>query len=193
MNKVRLALFASGSGSNVINILAYFKDHPQVEVIFVLTNNPNALVVSRAQEIGVRVDILSNEIVENGAKLSTICEAAFIDYIILAGYLRKIPADFIQHYPQKIINIHPSLLPSFGGKGMYGDHVHRAVLAQKEPKTGISIHFVNEEFDKGELIAQFSCSVGEEETLETLKVKIHALEQANFPKIIEQTVLKKEI
>lgn len=193
MNKVRLALFASGSGSNVINILAYFKDHPQVEVVFVLTNNPHALVVSKAQEIGVRVDVLSNEIVENGAILSTICSAAAIDFVILAGYLRKIPADFIQHYAQKIINIHPSLLPNFGGKGMYGDHVHRAVLAQKEPETGISIHFVNEEFDKGELIAQFSCSVAEEETLESLKVKIHSLEQANFPKIIEQTVLKKEI
>lgn len=193
MNKVRLALFASGSGSNVMNILNYFKGHQHVEIVFVLTNNPHALVVEKAQAFGVRVDVLSNEIVENGAILSTICGAASIDYIILAGYLRKIPVDFIHNYPQKIINIHPSLLPNFGGKGMYGDHVHRAVLAQKEPKTGISIHFVNEEFDKGELIAQFSFSVAEEETLESLKVKIHSLEQAKFPKIIEQTVLKKEI
>jgi phosphoribosylglycinamide formyltransferase-1 len=189
MNKVRLALFASGSGSNVMNILNYFKGHQQVEIVFVLTNNPHALVVEKAQAFGVRVDVLSNEIVENGAILSTICETASIDYIILAGYLRKIPADFIQNYPQKIINIHPSLLPKFGGKGMYGDNVHKAVLAESAQETGISIHFVNEEFDKGELIAQFSCEVSVNDTLVTLKEKIHALEQFNFPTVIEKTVI----
>ena len=106
MNKVRLALFASGTGSNVMSILDYFKDHQHVEIVFVLTNNPQALVVEKAQAFGVRIDVLSNEIVENGNILSTICEAAAIDYVILAGYLRKIPADFIHNYPQKIINIH---------------------------------------------------------------------------------------
>jgi phosphoribosylglycinamide formyltransferase-1 len=189
MNKVRLALFASGTGSNVMSILDYFKDHQHVEIVFVLTNNPQALVVEKAQAFGVRIDVLSNEIVENGNILSTICEAADIDYVILAGYLRKIPADFIHNYPQKIINIHPSLLPKFGGKGMYGDNVHKAVLAESEVATGITIHFVNEEFDKGELIAQFSCALAADETLATLKEKIHALEQLNFPKVIEKTVL----
>lgn len=189
MNKVRLALFASGTGSNVMSILDYFKDHQHVEIVFVLTNNPQALVVEKAQAFGVRIDVLSNEIVENGNILSTICEAAAIDYVILAGYLRKIPADFIHNYPQKIINIHPSLLPKFGGKGMYGDNVHKSVLAESEVATGITIHFVNEEFDKGELIAQFSCAVAADETLATLKDKIHALEQLHFPKVIEKTVL----
>lgn len=189
MNKVRLALFASGSGSNVMNILNYFKGHKQVEIVFVLTNNPQALVVEKAQAFGVRVDVLSNEIVENGTILTTICEAASIDYVILAGYLRKIPADFIHSFTQKIINIHPSLLPKFGGKGMYGDNVHKAVLAESEVETGITIHFVNEEFDKGELIAQFSCKVAVNDTLATLKEKIQALEQVNFPIVIEKTVI----
>ena len=189
MNKVRLALFASGSGSNVMNILNYFKGHKQVEIVFVLTNNPQALVVEKAKAFGVRVDVLSNEIVENGAILTTICEAASIDYVILAGYLRKIPSDFIHSFTQKIINIHPSLLPKFGGKGMYGDNVHKAVLAESEVETGITIHFVNEEFDKGELIAQFSCKVAVNDTLATLKEKIQALEQVNFPIVIEKTVI----
>ena len=184
----RLAIFASGTGSNALNIIQSFNSLDTLEVAFVLSNNPAAKVVNAAEEMGINVEIVSNEEVENGKSLVDLCLREKIDYIILAGFLRKIPSELIRHYPNKIINIHPSLLPKYGGKGMYGLNVHKAVLESGDHETGITIHFVNEEFDRGEIIAQFKCAIDENESLDSLLEKIHSLEHANFPTVIKNTI-----
>lgn len=184
----RLAIFASGTGSNALNIIQSFSSLSSIEVAFVLSNNPSAKIVNAAKEIGVNVELVSNEEVSTGKAIVDLCKREQIDYIVLAGFLRKIPSELIALYPNKIINIHPSLLPKYGGKGMYGANVHAAVLENKEKESGITIHFVNEEFDKGEIIAQFRCPISEVETLASLQEKIHALEQANFPTVIKNTI-----
>ncbi len=189
MKKVRLAIFASGTGSNALNIIRYFKTSDAVEIGFVLSNKQDAKIVPAAREEGVEVVVVSNQEVEKAGKLVDLCQEKNIDYIILAGFLRKIPEQLIGLYPDRIINIHPSLLPKYGGKGMYGAHVHKAVLENKETESGITIHFVNPEFDKGEIIAQFQCRVDEGETLESLQHKIHVLEHANFPTVIKNTIV----
>lgn len=163
--------------------------HPSVEVAFVLSNKKEAPVIEKSQLRNIETIILSNDLVSQGSVLIDICNEKKIDYVILAGYLRLIPKDFIQFYHERIINIHPSLLPKYGGQGMYGNNVHNAVLTSKEAESGISIHFIDEDFDKGRLIAQFHCAVQEEDTLETLKKKIQQLEHAYFPVVIEKTVL----
>lgn len=189
MKKVRLAIFASGTGSNALNIIRYFKTSDAVEVSFVLSNKQDAKIVTSAREEGIEVVVVSNQEVETGGKLVDLCRENRIDYIILAGFLRKIPEQLIGLYPDRIINIHPSLLPKYGGKGMYGANVHKALLENKEKESGITIHFVNPEFDKGEIIAQFKCAVEEGETLESLQQKIHLLEHTNFPTVINTTIL----
>jgi phosphoribosylglycinamide formyltransferase-1 len=190
MEKIKIAIFASGKGSNALNICSYFKNNPKVEISFILTNNKNAGIISSAKEIGIHIIVSSNDEVENSNYLIAICEKHAISFVVLAGYLRKIPEQFVQHFPNKIINIHPALLPNYGGEGMYGANVHRAVLANQEKKTGITIHFVNSEYDKGEIIAQFSCELAENETLESIQEKIHRLEMDNFPKVIAEILEK---
>jgi phosphoribosylglycinamide formyltransferase 1 len=191
MNQHRLAIFASGKGSNALNIITYFKKHPRIKVTFLLCNKLEAPIVQTASKKGIKVIVITNEEVEKADLLLKLCVKHHISTIILAGFLRKLPQDFVQHYPKQIINIHPSLLPKYGGEGMYGKFVHEAVLANQEQETGISIHFVNEEYDKGKLIAQFKTKLNETETLESIQEKIHALEMKHFPKTIEQTLLKK--
>lgn len=185
----RLAIFASGTGSNALNIIQFFKNSNAVEVAFVLSNKEDAKIVESAKKEGVMVVVVSNNDVENATKIVELCQSNKIDYIILAGFLRKIPTELIAQFPNNIINIHPSLLPKYGGKGMYGANVHKAVLENKEQESGITIHFVNSEFDKGEIIAQFSCKLDADETLESLQEKIHQLEHANFPTVIKNTIL----
>jgi phosphoribosylglycinamide formyltransferase-1 len=192
MKKIRLALFASGTGSNALNIIDHFAGHRQIEVGFVLTNKADAPVVEKTQLRGVETIILNNDLVSQAEILLTVCREHEIDYIILAGYLRLVPSEFIEHYDERIINIHPSLLPKFGGKGMYGSRVHEAVLAGGEMESGISIHYVDSEFDEGRVIAQFSCEVDSNDTIETLSAKISQLEHAYFPKVIEETVLSEQ-
>jgi len=190
MNKIKLALFASGTGSNVIRFIEYFKNHSRIEIAFILTNKKDAPVVKKVQEISnIPVLIFDNQIVEDGQKLIDICLVQNIDLVILAGYLRKIPAIFAKHFENRIINVHPSLLPKFGGKGMYGKNVHLAVLENKETESGISIHYVNEEFDEGKIIAQFRTELSSTETLESLQEKIHQLEYDHFPKVVENIAL----
>ena len=188
MEKHRLAIFASGHGSNAVNIMTYFKSHPLIEVAIVVTNNASAGVIAHAESFHVPVKVISNEEAANSDFLIKICSVAKCDLIILAGYLRMIPAEFAQAYDKKIINIHPSLLPKFGGKGMYGDRVHQAVIASGEKASGITVHFVNAAYDEGEIIGQASCTLESNETLESLKQKISILERDNFPKLIEQTI-----
>lgn len=188
MNKHRLAIFASGQGSNAVNIMRYFKGHAQAEVAVIVTNNSSAGVIAHAGDYNVPVQVISNDEAANSEFLVHLCSEKQVDRIILAGYLRMIPAEFARAYDKRIINIHPSLLPKFGGKGMYGDRVHQAVIASGEKESGITVHYVNAAYDEGEIIGQVSCQVEINETPESLKEKISALERANFPKMIEQTI-----
>ena len=189
MLKIKLALFASGSGSNALKIIDYFSSHSSVEVAFVLSNKKDAPIVEAAQEKGIKVHVFSNDVVADGQFLSKICLEERVDFIILAGYLRKIPEQLLVNYSDKIINVHPALLPKYGGKGMYGKHVHESVLKNKEKETGITIHYVNENFDEGRIIAQFHCTVFEEDTLKSVQDKIQYLEHSYFSVVIEKTIM----
>ncbi|MES2798383.1 MAG: phosphoribosylglycinamide formyltransferase [Bacteroidota bacterium] len=189
MQTKQIAIFASGNGSNALNIIDFFSENDQINVALLLSNNPNAPIIAKAKARGIDTLILTNEAVANSNLLIAACVNHAIDFVVLAGYLRKIPVEFIHFYANKIINIHPSLLPKFGGRGMYGDFVHKAVIEQKESKTGITIHFVNEEFDKGEVIAQFELKVDQLDDLDTLRKKISELEMKHFPTIIEEVIL----
>ena len=189
MSKTRLAIFASGKGSNALNIIHHFKENPFIEVAFILSNKKDAPILESAKAAGVSTYFFDNHQTADGSFLSSFCQEQKIDFLILAGYLRLIPSELIDTFSDKIINIHPSLLPKFGGKGMYGNHVHTAVMEAKEASTGISIHFVNSEFDSGRIIAQFSCQVLPTDTLEIIQNKIHLLEQAYYPIVIEKTIL----
>ena len=189
MTKIKLALFASGSGSNAINIIDHFSNHPSVEIGFVLSNKQEAPIVEKAKLKGVKVLVFSNDEVADGNFLSKVCLENEIHFIVLAGYLRKIPAELLQNYADKMINVHPALLPKFGGQGMYGNNVHKAVLEAKENETGITIHFVNEHFDEGRMIAQFHCALNNTDTVESIQAKVQNLEHAYFPIVIEKTIL----
>lgn len=189
MNKTRIAVFASGTGSNAINLIRYFNNHPAIEIGFVLSNKSDAPVLNSAKELGIDVRFHNNEEVANGDFLVQLCKSQQINWVMLAGYLRLIPGELIQYFENKIINLHPSLLPNYGGKGMHGGHVHEAVIANKEIESGITIHFVNEEFDKGRIIAQFRCSVNSSDSTSSLAQKIQVLEQSYLPVVVEKTII----
>ena len=189
MQKKRIAIFASGNGSNAVNLIRSFTDDHKLEIAFVLSNNSDARVLNSAKSLGVKNIYFSNEDVANGDFISNFCKKEKIDWIILAGYLRLIPQELIEAYDGKIINLHPSLLPKYGGKGMYGHHVHEAVIKNGEKNSGITIHFVNEAFDEGEIIAQFHCSIDQNETVSSLESKIRYLEQTYLPAVIRGTIL----
>lgn len=193
MDKKRVAIFASGSGSNAMNLIQHFKGHTSIEIAFVLTNNSSAGIIEKAEGIGIKTIVLSNDDVAQGNVLQGLCEEENISWIVLAGYLRLVPADFIDSYENRIINLHPALLPKFGGKGMFGQHVHRAVVESGETETGITIHFVNSEFDKGRIIAQFRCSVKTDDTAEDVDRKIRVLEQSYLPTVVEKTILNSDL
>lgn len=180
-----IAIFASGEGSNAQNIIDYFKSSDQkIKVALVISNNAKANVLNRAKAEGVQTVVIDRESFYNSNRIVEKLKALNIDLIVLAGFLWKVPENLIKNFPGKIINIHPALLPKYGGKGMYGMNVHRAVVEAKEKESGISIHFVNEEYDKGQLISQHTFTLGPEDTAETLAHKIHQLEQEFFPKVI---------
>ncbi len=189
MEKKRLALFVSGTGSNAKNIITYFEGNEAFEVVLVMTNKSDSPIIEFTLSKSINLVMCPNEQAMNADFLSTMCSAHSVTHVILAGYLKLIPAAFIAKYPNKIINIHPALLPNYGGKGMYGDNVHKAVLENKEAQTGITIHEVNEHFDEGRFLAQFHCNIEPNETLDTLKVKIQYLEHSYFPVVIEKTLL----
>jgi phosphoribosylglycinamide formyltransferase-1 len=184
---INIAIFSSGEGTNTENLIQYFAGSTKVKITWVITNKEDAGVVARAAKHRKGIQLISNYVLENYAdKFVEFLKLERIDLIILAGFLLKIPKELILAYPNRIINLHPSLLPKFGGKGMYGTHVHKAVLAAQEKESGISIHFVNEEYDTGELILQEKCLIEERETPESLVVKIHTLEHKFFPIAIER-------
>jgi len=189
MNKQRIAIFASGTGSNAVKLIKQFEGHPTIEVAFVLSNKEGAKVLSSATQLGVNAWYHSNEAVSNGEFLVRLMTENKVDWIILAGYLRLIPSELIASFNGRIINLHPSLLPKYGGKGMYGRNVHEAVLANNENESGISIHYVNERFDEGAMIAQFYCHVASTDKIDDLEGKIRVLEHTYFPLVVEHTIL----
>jgi phosphoribosylglycinamide formyltransferase-1 len=182
MNKI--VIFASGSGTNAENIIKYFGDKACASVVAVFTNNPKAKVIDRANKYHVPTEIFSKAEFNVGKVLQKINDYK-PDWIILAGFLLKIPESIIDSYPNKIINIHPALLPKYGGKGMYGMNVHNAVVENKEKETGITIHFVNENYDEGNIIFQKVVTVLVSDTPEIVAEKIHEIEQRYFPEVIE--------
>jgi phosphoribosylglycinamide formyltransferase 1 len=188
MQKKRIAIFASGNGTNAMNLIHFFKSSKEAEIGFVLSNRAEAGVLEKAKSEGIEVVVVSNEYVQEGDPLVLICKERAIDLIVLAGFLRKIPDQLIRNYPNKIVNIHPALLPNYGGKGMYGDHVHQAVLAAGESESGISIHLVNEHFDEGKLLAQFNCPVEISDTLESLRQRVQELEHRHYAEVINDLV-----
>ncbi len=190
MKKMKVALFASGTGSNAVKLIEYFKGHDHIEVALVLSNNLNAKVLTSSDVLGVRNMYRDNSFVADGNALTSLMEENEIDWIVLAGYLRLIPETLIEAYPGRIINLHPALLPKYGGKGMYGHHVHEAVIANKEKESGITIHMVNARFDEGMILAQFHCPVEAGDTPESLySEKIQYLEHNFFPVVVEKTIL----
>ena len=184
-----VAIFASGEGTNAENLFNYFNNDKRVKFKLVVTNSDTAGVIERAEKYKKNIQIISKTaLTEYTDKIIEFLKAENIDIIVLAGFLLKIPEAFIKAFPNQIINIHPSLLPKFGGKGMYGINVHKAVIENKETESGITIHYVNEEYDKGEIILQAKCEVKENDTAETLSAKIRALEFEYFPKAIEKII-----
>jgi len=186
----KLAIFASGSGSNAENICNYFTDSPDIEVVLICTNKRDAFIVKRANKLNIPVYIFSKSELNNFVDLHKKLQNIEVDVIILAGFLLKIPTIMVDSYPNRIINIHPSLLPKYGGKGMYGSNIHKAVIKNKELESGISIHFVNQNYDEGKIILQKKCSISANESVETLIHKIHKLEHNYFPVAIEKTIKK---
>lgn len=188
--KKRIAIFASGSGSNAQRIMEHFKKNAEAEVTLVLTNNPEAYVLQRADNFEIPTHIFNRKEFYQSEQVIRLLQNLKIDLIVLAGFLWLVPQSLLEAFPGRIINIHPALLPNYGGKGMYGDHVHQAVLAAAEKESGITIHFVNEHFDAGEIIQQFRFKIDPIDQLENIRFKIQQLEHQHYPKVIEQ-VLKK--
>lgn len=188
--KKRIAIFASGSGSNAQKIMEHFKKHTDAEVAIVLTNNPEAYVLQRADNFEIPTHIFDKHEFYETDDVVDLLKNLNIDLLVLAGFLWLVPYTLLANYPKRILNIHPALLPKYGGKGMYGDRVHKEVLASGDEESGISIHYVNEEFDSGEIIYQARFKIEKNDDLELVKFKGQQLEHQYFPKIIEQ-VLKK--
>ncbi|MFZ9159330.1 MAG: phosphoribosylglycinamide formyltransferase [Aquirufa sp.] len=183
-----LVLFASGSGSNAEKIIEHFKGSDQVQITHIYCNNPTAGIIQRAERLGVPCRVFDRESYKNGTVLKEV-QSLRTDWIILAGFLWLIPADFVKAFPQRIVNIHPALLPKFGGKGMYGHFVHEAVVAAGEKESGITIHYVNEHYDEGATIFQSSFPVLPSDTPEDVAKKGQVLEHRDFPRVIESRVL----
>lgn len=185
----RLALFASGNGTNVQQIAEYFAGHDEIMVDCVIYNRKDAFVATRAKEMGIPTFYHpKSDFFESDVVLRQLQERK-IDYIILAGFLLLVPQNLIEAFPNRIVNIHPALLPSYGGKGMYGHHVHEAVIANREQESGITIHIVDPLFDNGRTLFQARYRLAPDETADTLAAQIHLLEKEHFPKVIEQFVM----
>ena len=184
----KIVIFASGSGTNAENIIKHFKSRNTGTVVSVFTNNPNAKVIDRAIKYHLPTEIFSKDELNEGLVLQKI-NAIQPDLIVLAGFLLKFPESIVELYPNKIINIHPALLPKYGGKGMYGMNVHRAVVENKEKETGITIHYVNENYDEGNIIFQKKESLLVTDTQEVVAEKIHELEQKYFPSVVEEVLI----
>ena len=183
-----IAILISGTGTNAAKIMQYFHLNTKMKVSLIISHKENSWIETQCKKYGTEYLFTEYKNLNNATYLYDLISSKKTNLVVLAGYLKKIPAEFIQFYPEKIINIHPSLLPKYGGKGMYGNHVHKEVLKSKESESGITIHYVNEEFDKGKIIAQFKCSLEKNEGIESLKGKIQKLEHKHYPEIIEKVL-----
>lgn len=181
----KIAILASGEGTNAERIIRYFTGHPTVKVAVVITNKAEAGVIRRAESLGIPVEFLPASAFREG-KATDVLRHYETDFVVLAGFLLRIPDDMLASYPNHIVNIHPSLLPKFGGKGMYGSHVHEAVLEARETESGITIHYINEHYDEGAIILQAHCPVLEGDTPDTLASRVHQLEYEHYPLVIER-------
>lgn len=191
MKTKRIVLFASGSGSNVENIVTYFQNDPNVTIAIVLTNKRDAKVIDRCNRLNISTLFFNKTAFKETECVLSILKDTAPDLIVLAGFLWKVPENIIHAFPNKIINIHPALLPKYGGKGMYGMRVHEAVKSNQEKETGITIHYVNEHYDEGAIIQQATTSISPNDGPEEIAAKVHALEYEHFPKAIAK-ILKEQ-
>lgn len=184
-----IAIFVSGSGTNCENIIRHFSGHQQVNIALVLSNRADAYALVRAQRLGVPTAIVSKSEFNDEKKMNSLLDSYHIDFIVLAGFLLMVPSFLIRRYDHRMLNIHPALLPKHGGKGMYGHHVHEAVKAAGDTETGMTVHWVSDVCDGGEIIAQFSTPLSPDDTPDDIAHKEHLLEMEHFPKVIEKTIL----
>ncbi len=189
MAQKRLAIFASGSGSNAEKIAEYFANHTEIDIALILSNNPQAGVIARARRLHIPVVLFDRKTFYDTPKVIEILQNEHIDLVVLAGFMMLIPEAMVQAFPSRIINIHPALLPKYGGKGMYGHFVHEAVVAAQEPESGISIHFVNERYDEGDIIFQATCPVTPEDTPDEVARKVQVLEHQHYPEVVEKLLI----
>ncbi len=185
----RIVIFASGSGSNAENLIKFFHNSDNASVIQVLTNNPHAKVLDRCKKLNISALSFNRIAFSKSEDVLNILKATQPDLIVLAGFLWKFPELILKAFPNKVINIHPALLPKYGGKGMYGMNVHEAVVVNKETETGITIHYVNENYDDGAVIFQTKCNVLPTDSAEDVAAKIHLLEMEYFPKVVDKLLL----
>jgi phosphoribosylglycinamide formyltransferase-1 len=185
----KIAIFASGSGTNAENIAKFFSDSSIAEVCALLTNNPKAGALGRMERLGVPAFTFTNREFADGTAILAKLSEFDVDLIVLAGFMNMISAPLLAAFPQRIVNIHPALLPLYGGKGMYGQHVHEAVVAHHETETGITIHYINERYDEGEIIFQARCPVLPDDTPDEVAAKVHLLEYRYYPEVIEKVLL----
>lgn len=190
MTKKRLSIFASGSGSNAEKFFEHFQNHPQIEIVSVFTNNKSAGVIDRANRFDIPQHVHNRTYWETGEEIIKILKEEKVDFIVLAGFMLLIPEQLVKVFSDKIFNIHPALLPKFGGQGMYGSNVHKAVKAAGERESGLTIHFVNEHYDEGKIIFQEKCQLDPTDSAEDIAAKVLKLEHKNYPKVVEQEVLK---
>lgn len=188
--KKRIAIFASGSGSNAQKIMEHFKRSTEAEVALILTNNPESYVLQRADSFEIPSHVFDRNEFYHTDEVVDLLKNLDVDLVVLAGFLWLIPQNLIKEYPGRIINIHPALLPKFGGKGMYGDRVHHAVIAAGETEGGITIHYVNEHYDEGEFIYQAKYRIEKDDNLEMIKFKGQQLEHLHYPRVVETLIRK---
>lgn len=186
----RLAIFVSGSGTNMERIGQHFSQHPEIEIPLVVCSNAKAAALQRAKKLGIETFTIDKNDFREGIKLLKLLQEKHIDWLILAGFLWLVPAVLVRAFPHRILNIHPALLPAYGGKGMYGEKVHQAVIQNREKQSGITIHYVNNNYDEGNIVFQQGLTIALNETPESLAQRIHQLEHKFYPEVIERLVLE---
>ncbi len=185
-----LAIFASGTGSNAVKMIEHFEHNPEISVSVVVSNKPGAPVLAKAAELGVATELIDKKAFFESDDILKLLEKYGVDFVVLAGFLWLVPASLVRAYDRRMVNIHPALLPKFGGKGMYGMHVHRAVKQAGERHSGITIHFVNEHYDQGDIVFQATCPVLQSDTPEDIASKVQRLEHHYYPLVVEQLLTR---
>ena len=186
----KIAVFASGSGSNAEKIIEYFQEKPVARVEIILSNKKDAFVLERAKKFNIPTYVFDRQEFYNTDKIIELLSGHQVDLIVLAGFLWLVPGNLLINYPNRIVNIHPALLPKYGGKGMFGMRVHDAVVANNESNSGITIHYINERYDEGDIIFQAKCPINPSESADAVAQKVHALEYEHFPRVIEEILQK---